>query len=341
MKRYFVFLIALFVSAAVYAQHRDRNGVIHVQGHPHELLTIKHGGKEDAKKVPQLTGTSTDSIKLSDIICWAGSPDSTLRIDSAVLLIKFTIIPDVEYVHDSILIWGYRWNPVDKYGYDIKKYTVDMIRAVANADCRFSALLQNSSGGDIVAGGFGYNYDETSLSISRVPVRFYYDAAVTDTLIRFHYDSLPNCTMAQGAVPYDVDVQWQEALKRGGANITDTGNGIIRHPFDADYGYPAYDFDYWQQLPWPVTRPYAWQAGWYHNYWTFYSKDQLIGPFDYSEYGIATREIHHGYVDGFVFNSADPLSTPHDMSGTYNLPNDCNCGCTGVNAIVEQKGKRK
>jgi hypothetical protein len=342
MKRYFVILIALFVSAAVYAQHRDRKGVIHVQGHPHELLTIKHGGKEDVKTKLQLKVTETDSIKLSDIKCWAGGLDPDIaRVDSAVLVIKFTSVPG-EFAGDSILIWGYHWNPVNKKGYDVHKYTIDMIRAVANADCRFLALLQNSSGGDFTAGGFGYNYGD---DVYRPGVRFNYDAAVADTLVEFYYADSINCAMAQGADPYDVTGQWQEALKRGGAYpfsaVTGPGNGIIRHPFDADYGYPAYDFDYWERYFPGLERPYTWQAGWNYNYWAFLSKDQLNGSFDFSDYGITTREIHHGYVDGFAFNDVNAWPLEHDMSGPYKALYDCNCGCAGNQTGVEQNNNKK
>ncbi|MDR1331900.1 MAG: hypothetical protein LBK07_07325 [Tannerella sp.] len=341
MKKCFVFMmIALFMSAAVYAQHRDRKGVIHVQGHPHEYLTKLHGGKEDVK-TRAVTGSTAD-INLADIICWAGSPDTTRTIDSAVLVIKWTSLPPA-YVQDSILIWGYRWNPQTAEGWDVTKYTVDMIRAVANADCRFVALLQNSNGGSIAAGGFGYNYGD---DVERPSVWFDYNHASMDDTIKFHYEGPPNCEYGQGAIPYNLDSQWQEADRRAGVPnySSGTGNGIIRHPFDADYGYPAYDFDYWiRSTPIIVpTRPYSWQAGWYYSYWAFYHKEQLTGGFVADSLTITTRQLGNHYVDGFVFED-QPLIWPptHDMSGNYNLPYDCNCGCTGVNAIVEQKGKRK
>jgi hypothetical protein len=341
-------MIALFISAAVYGQHRDRKGVIHVQGHPHELLNKLHGGKEDVKKVPQLKvtsigSTSTDNIILDSVKCWAGSPDPTLPVDSAVLLVKFTVLPDVEYARDSILIWGYRWNPVDKYGYDVTKYTADMIRAIANADCRFSVLLQSTGALGFTVGGFGYNYDDRA-GVPRAPVTFSQAGAAADTAhIKFHYTDSPNCEYAQGAIPYDVSAQWQEADRRAGtfySSVAGDGNGVIRHPFDADYGYPAYDYDYWQLFSVPAAQSCAWQSGWYYNYWAFYTKDQLNGPFVSSPVGISSREIHQGYVDGFVLDDPNAWPPLHDMSGSY-AGKPCSCGCTGVNASVEQNGKRK
>jgi hypothetical protein len=313
--------------------------VIKVQGHPHELLTQKHGGKEDATKEPRLTGTPTDSIKISDITCWAGSVDPTITpnyVDSAILVIKWTKRPIMEDTPDTIFVWGYRWNTISiyidpVYGPDtseVKKYTIDMIRAVANADCRFLALLQNTSEGNFTAGGFGYNAFPGNSG--RAPVGFNASAAATDTRIKFHYTGSPNCAVGQGAVPYSVSDQVSEAQKRAGiAAESATGTGIIRHPFDADYGYPAYDYDYWQLPNLPIEVPLYWQAGWYNGYWAFYNKDQLIGPFSVSNYSITTRQLGHYTVDGFVFED-NPLVWPplHDMGGGYSAPYyPCNCGC--------------
>jgi hypothetical protein len=319
-----------------------RKRVIKVQGHPHESLTTLHGGKEDATAKTRAVTGSTANINLADIQCWAGGLDPTITsqyIDSAVLLVKWTQIPE-EYTADSILIWGYRWNTIsisidpatgerDTFQ-AAPKYTIDMIRAVANADCRFSVLLQNSSAAGFTAGGFGYNIDDENTY--RVHLRFDAAGAAADSRIKFHYTGSPNCTVGQGVIPYNVSDQTTEAFKRAGvppANV-DNGTGIIRHPFDADYGYPAYDFDYWVRFPWPIAMPHYWQAGWFNGYWAFYTKNQLNGNFIYSNDGIGVRQLGNHYVDGFVFEG-DPTAWPpeHDMSGNYTpSPHTCNCGCS-------------
>jgi hypothetical protein len=213
-----------------------------------------------------------------------------------------------------------------------------MIRAVANADCRFSALLQNASAGSFVVGGFGYNFDTDA----RVPLTFNYDSAVVDTLVRFHYTDSINCAYGQGAVPYDVDAQVEEAIKRS-TGPDGTGTGIIRHPFDADYGYPAYDFDYWT-LP-EESDVYEWQAGWNYAYWSFYVKASLNGDFEYpEESGIATHPITNHSVSGFVFETnVTDFPPPYAMTGNFTAP-ECNCGCNAAPARAKgknQSGKRK
>jgi hypothetical protein len=293
--------------------------VIFVQGHPHELLTRLYAEGKWKHPETKLTGTPTDSIKFSDVLCWAGYPDPTRPIDSAVLIVKWTDQKALDR-GDSILIWGYRWNPINSSGYAVTKYTIDMIRAVANADCRFSALLQNTSNGDFVVGGFGYNFKEDG----RVPLQFYLEKAAADTLVRFNYTGSPNCAYEQGAIPYEVKTQVAEAIQRSTGGTGGTGTGIVRHPFDADYGYPAYDFDYWALLN--DEEAYEWQSGWYHNgYWGFYFKNQLNGPFSYASSGVATQVITNHSASGFVF--AINMDYSKDMSGDY-VGLKCNCGCT-------------
>jgi hypothetical protein len=325
MKKFFKIFATLVLSAGMLAPQglSAQKRVVKVQGHPHEYLTTLHGGREDAMTKTRAVSGSTADINLADIQCWAGSPDATLRIDSAVLLVKWTDGKLSGEIGDSIVAWGYQWNPVDRYDYPVKKYTIDMIRAVANADCRFSVLLQNSSGGDFVVGGFGLNMGD----FARIPLYFDAQGAASSDSIDFDYAS-PNCRVAQGAAPYDVEIQVEEAIRRS-TDGRARGTGIIRHPFDADYGYPAYDFDFWT-LPNPDLSAefHVWQAGWRRGYWAFFTKDQLDGPFTYSDIGIATREIHNRYVDGFVFET-DPNVWPpqYDMSGDYFAVGNCLCIC--------------
>jgi hypothetical protein len=205
-----------------------------------------------------------------------------------------------------------------------------MIRAVANTDCRFSALLQNTSAGSFTAGGFGYNF--TDGATEPVPVEFDEDSAAKDPSISFRYEETPNCTAGQLAIPYDVPTQVQNALDKATGNAQGNGTGIIEHPFNADYSYPAYDYDYWILAS--GAPAYEWQAGWNQAYWSFYNKKQPTGPFTAASDGIATHVLNNGYVDGFVFNTQPALWPPvFDMTGTYNS-RPCDCGCS-----ANSKGK--
>jgi hypothetical protein len=330
MKKFFIALALLSAGLLTTQGLSAQRRVIKVQGHPHESLTKLIGDREDALR----TAGSTYNINLADIQCWAGGLDPNIaEIDSAVLLIKFT---DGKRPSegDSIIAWGYRWNPVNSGGYAVTKYTIDMIRAVANADCRFLALLQNSSGGDFVAGGFGYNH----VMDTRVPVQFDAAGAAENDTIKFHYTGSPNCDYGQGAIPYNVAAQATEAIRRA-ADPSGKATGIIRHPFDADYGYPAYDFDYWT-LRTPLDNG-RWQAGWNRGYWAFYHKEQLTGGFVADTLTITTRVLENHYVDGFVFENSTTAWPPlHDMSGNYTAYG-CDCGCNAPAAKENVTGKRK
>jgi hypothetical protein len=349
MKKYFrLSVVALFISAGLLATQglSAQKRVIKVQGHPHEYLTRLHGGKEDVKA--RIVTGSTANINLADIECWAGGLDPTITsnfVDSAVLIVKWTDDKALER-GDSILIWGYRWNTISiyndpTYGPDtsaVHKYTIDMIRAVANYDCAFSALLQNTSAGNFAAGGFGYNFDFLD-NFKRVPLEFDAGDAAADSRITFGYE-YPNCDIGQGAVPYSVSDQVAEALQRSSSFYGGTalaGTGIIRHPFDADYGYPAYDYDYWKLTD---DEPnYEWQSGWYNGYWAFYVKNQLSGNFTYpEESGIATHEITNHSVSGFVF--AINMDYTKDMSGDYTA-RPCVCTCHPPVRNENVSGQRK
>jgi hypothetical protein len=343
MKRYFVILIALFVSAAVYAQQEGRKGVIHVQGHPHELLTKKvREGKAQAPPLTVRASGDVANIILDSIHCWTSAvTDPTMPMDTAVLLVKWTD-DKVDYAYgDSILAWGYIWNQytiyVDSvYGPDttyVTKYTLDMIRAVANADCRFSVLLQNTSGTSFTAGGFGYNLSGADVHI---PSLVFDTTAMSNPRISFHYTGSPNCAVGQAAIPYDVEAQATDAIMRS-TGPAGTGTGIIRHPFDADYGYPAYDYDYWKLSRADLSL--EWQSGWLVNgYWSFYMRNGLSGDFSYASQGISGRVLQNHSVDGFVFQN-DFVS--YSMSGDFTAPNcDCGCNTPATNANVN-RSKRK
>jgi hypothetical protein len=335
MKKILVLIAAIVAGNGVTptVSTAQQKKAVYVQGHLHEYLTDK--AQKEQLKYRERGGlkNTTDNIDFSQVDCWAGGvdPDNTYPIDSAVLVVKWT--GDMVADRDSILVFGYRWNSQTAQGYAVTKYTIDMIRAVANTDCRFSVLLQNTGGGNFTAGGFGYNFDDNS----RVPLTFDENAAKADASINFRYETAPNCTAGQTAIPYSVERQVGFAIDKANGISNITGTGIIDHPFNADYGYPAYDYDYWILL---VSNPdYYWKGGWYENYWTYYTKNQPNGPFSAAALGINDRELSNGYVDGFVLNP-DPLAWPpiKDMNGEYITP-QCECGCNAP--IAKTVNKRK
>lgn len=310
-----VCLFFLALAASLSAQV-NKGGVITVQGHPHEHLTRLHGHKPAPKPAPHLGDIDPGNVR-----CWVGHLDPKLpasSIDTAYLLVKW--IDNLQTPRDSVMfLWGYVWNNVNSYGTAVTKYSLDMLRAVANADCQFLILLQQTGGIGYSVGGIGYNREDRE----RLQVNFDAGGAQADGRINFHYTELLNCDFGQFEIPYSVEDQANEAIRKA-TNSSPIGTGIIEHPFNVNYGYPAYDYDYWIGGSYPNI---LWQAGWFSLYWSFYTGANRQIPGTYSSVGIGERILDNNSVDGFVPNDPNDPSWPptHGMSGAYrDNPCDCN-----------------
>jgi len=329
MKKSLLLFVALFLSAGLFAQQQR---VVKVQGIPHELLTKKLAeGKLKQRPVKGKLIASTAHIDPGSVNCWVGCP-VTSGIDTAYLAVKFTD-GKRSLSGDSILVWGYRWDTT-KGGYPVTKYSVDMIRAIANVDKRFSVLLQQTGGSyNYTVGGIGYNY--TDDDCTRVSLKFELDSAKNNPNITFKYIGSPNCTVnGQFVVPVSP------ASLASGAITVANNTGIIEHPFSANYGYPAYDYDYWV-LTDPTNTDYEWLAGWYKGYWTFYNAEGASGTWSESNYGVSYRTLQNQSVDGFAFNT-QPSMWPSvvDMNGTYSYK-DCSCAPSKAKSKPHTKTNRK
>jgi hypothetical protein len=336
MKKVFFILIAICLCAGLSAQKREGN-VITVQGHHHELLTKQAAeGKGVAAEAPRTPVGDVTNIIPDSVHCTIGCTTldpmmSNPTISTAYLMVKWTDGKAAQRPgptrNDSILIWKYQW--VSKYTHPVygtmtvSKYSIDMIRAVANFDKRFSTLLQNTGGGNFTVGAFGYNY----MNDSRMGVVFNLTAAQADTLIKYNYTGNPNCLAPynQFALPDTTKSLVTEAVTASGAT------GVIKHPLDAAYSYPAYDYDYWVSTN-PSSYFYQWQAGWNYNYWAFYTGNVSSSPIDYqyANYGIATQLLENNDIHYFVFASAN-YNIPVNLDGSYsnplcNLTFCANCG---------------
>jgi hypothetical protein len=358
MKKVLVYVAALAMSAAMLApqglsaQQRVGN-VVKVQGHVHELLTKQmHERRRAPQKLREPVGNVTN-INPKDVQCWVGCIEmdpkkfEALTVDTAYLLVKWTdgkANSRPVGSKDSILLWGYQWvssynslNPADTaYNpYTVTKYSIDMLRAVANFDCRFSVLLQNTGGGNFAIGGFGYNF----LADDRVPLRFDLAGAqglVSRDTIQFHYTGYdPNCLapynqFVEPTVPVDTILVEQ-------AIAASQNTGIIKHPLDAAYGYPAYDYDFWV-LTDPGNINFEWQAGWYYNYWGYYTRAGLSGGFNYGN-NITTDVLSNNTTNYFVFAPADYL-IPVNMDGYYSARKCCETACTACTPSTSKRKKR-
>lgn len=318
IKKMFFLAALMLISAAMLAPQglSAQKGVVKVQGnHPHELLT-RQAAQGKLRQRAQMVQQDTNYIDPGDIQCWAYEPNVTSYTDTAYLLIKFTDGKSVQpFTGDSLLVWGYCYN--DQY---VPHHTIDMLRTVANTDTRLTVLLQYTGTSGYSVGGVGFNHGK---DCSRVPVVFDYKGAVSDTTIVFRYTGNPNCDRGQVAVPPVPQTLAQLAIEIGDSI------GVIDHPFNAFYGYPAYDYDYWILNPSdPDSAIHSWQAGWQSGYWGFYVATDLRIPGlnDYAEYGISYQELHNQDVHGFVFEIGGVYPPAHDFSGTPYYP-DCTNIC--------------
>jgi hypothetical protein len=340
MKKVFFLLIATCLCAGLSAQKREGN-VITVQGHHHEVLTRQAAQGKGVVQPVQSVDTSfynVYNIDPSDVLCTIGctavdpavvDTSKPITIKTAYLMVKWTDGKAAQRrTNDSILIWKYQWvsdytHPI--YGdMSVSKYSIDMIRAVANFDARFSVLLQNTGGGSFAVGGFGYNFGTANLP---VPLRYDSIAAEADSAhIKFKYGDYPNCL-----APYNQFVPQEYPTPGSLATQAITlaeNTGVIKHPLDAAYGYPAYDYDYWE-LTDPSNRFDQWQAGWNYNYWFFNVRQGLSGPFTYGS-GITTELLDNNTVHYFAFTPID-YTLFSTLDGDYSNP-ECsltfckNCG---------------
>jgi hypothetical protein len=284
--------------------------MVNVQGYPHELLTqgFMEGVWPIPHPMPAVTGSNAD-VDFSDIRLWAQEAvNESWPVDSAAMIVKWTDDKEV----DNILLWGYRWNTFTVHDGDtalVAKYSMDMVRAIANADPRFIVLTQLTGSMGYTIDGMGYRYDDCS----RVQIAFEYDSARIDPRIAFHYTPPPNTDMGQRYVPDDPAGDAARAIEIG------YKTGIIEHPFNIVYGYPAYDYDWWRSTE-DDRVSFNWQSGWYNGYWTFYTKDQPSGSYSYSGAGASSRILGNGYVDGWVYST---FLKQEDMSGDYVAPEPC------------------
>jgi hypothetical protein len=304
MKKYVRLLFAaLALSAGMLAPTglSAQKRVFKVQGHPHELLTGE-----------------PVYINPDDVKCWIDEPglNPYLEIDSACLLIKFT---DGKQL-DSLFVWGYRFNGSTPH------HGIDMLRAVANNDRRLSVMLQYTGAKGHAVGAIGLNWTKDGTTCSRSDLMFDLDGAEADPDVRFVYpqgDS-PDCADGQVATPLNAQ------NLANFATVDYMNTGLLEHPLGAEFGYPAYDFDYWNLYN-EEPKERHWQTGWYRNgRWEYYRADNLRIPRpgaesccdpDAARFSVTYEPLRNRQVHGFVFNTNFNVS---DFDGTPVFA-DCSC----------------
>lgn len=225
-----------------------------------------------------LTAMAGTGIDFNRIRHWAGSGQN-----SAALVIQFNDGKD-----DRAYVWGYRWDG-DASG-------EDMIRAVAAASGCLTILVQNT-------GSMGYTLDGVGLGKGREyldHLEYDFQKAAIEGQVSFNYFE-PNTLMGQTSAPgNDTPAMVQAAIDD--ARTT----GVIEHPLNARrYGYPAYDYDFWQLSDGQRdNNGLHWQAGWYDGYWSYWigKEGQTMEDMAYSGLGMSSAQIESGSVNMWNFN---------------------------------------
>ncbi|MDR2384909.1 MAG: hypothetical protein LBD80_04500 [Tannerella sp.] len=325
MKKHVRLFIALVLSAGMLAIQglSAQKRAVKVQGHLHKLLTDKDGGKEDAttttRKAVSTRQVDTTWINPANVQCWIDQPKlDPNATDSAILIIKFT---DRKSGLDSMYVWGYRWNAYSIFADPVtgepdttyaNLHGIDMLRSVVVNDMRLSALLQYAGAGGHLVGGLGVNMYDYGTACYRMDLDFdIYNAQhdVPDSVWFSYFEPNEYCDEGQTAVPLSAN---------NSTNMARTDykqTGVLVHPFGAEYGQSAEDFDFWNldAYPGPAALMH-WQSGWMKNgFWGYYRADNWRVPVPSSnpniylpdpeaaQYGVTYEPLQRWQVHAFVF----------------------------------------
>lgn len=280
MKKIFFYLALTLFVGQISAQNRMVQGI--------ERPDLQNKSTRAAFSLRTNTGFTLDSIDF-----WTGDGENR-----AGLVVSW---------HDTVtgltddLVWGYRWPA----GTTARGY--DMIKAVAEKDPRFLMLSQFTSPNS--ADTLGYTIDGIGYSASnREGVKLKYIlgqndpfilGASTDSHISFKFDT-PNTMMGQNACPATPQADADNAIASG------QQSGVIEHPFNSKvYGYPCYDYDYWQidSTQYASTPDVYWRAGWYYGYWSYFVRSNNTQSFSYSGLGASSRQLSDGCWDAWSYNA--------------------------------------
>ena len=228
-------------------------------------------------------------VDFSRIVHWSGEGSN-----EAALVVQF-----LDDHADKAYVWGYRWN-------DGEEPTGEtLVRAVAGEGKDLCALVQYTGGLGYTLDGLGYSRDNGILDY----IDYDYANASVDPYVMFGFNE-PNTLMGQTVAPggraLDLCRQAIEEAKE---------SGVIEHPLNQrEYGYPAYDSDWWQPVA-DTSDSMRWNAGWYTGYWSYWlgSKDVATDGYSYSGFGMSSVKLKNGDVNAWKFMPLDGPVNPDDF----------------------------
>lgn len=228
---------------------------------------------------------------------WAGSGSN-----KAALVVQFA-----DGGPEEAYVWGFRWNDDDFDGGTPSGE--DMFRGIVaeSADLLLFTQFTGSLGSTV--DGIGYFDPEGPALASRIAYDF--DGAKADPRVSFDYFT-PNTLMNQTKAPGNFTPAY---CRRAIQQAADTR--IIEHPINArEYGYPAYDYDWWQPSEPLDLSSMRWNAGWYDGYWSYWVGGPDFEELSYSGLGYSSRKLRDGQVDAWKYTMLDGPITDWSADGS-------------------------
>lgn len=209
-------------------------------------------------------------------------------------------------------VWGFRWNPEDYDGG--APSGEDMFRAVAAENPDLLLLTQFTGNMGNTVDGIGFRFPNAEYVQDYLAYDF--AGASSDPRVSFDYFT-PNELMGQTAAPgMFTPVLCAEAIEDS------RSTNIIEHPINArDYGYPAYDYDWWRTSEPLDNNKLRWNAGWYDGYWSYWVGGVNFDELSYSGLGMTSRKLSDGQVDAWKYTLLDgPVVNASRHKGVQNVP---------------------
>lgn len=221
-------------------------------------------------------------IEWDKIIHWTGEGSN-----HAALVIQFNTRPGQS--NPGALVWGYRWS-------EGTPTCEQMIEDIARAGNDLTILQQFTGEYGSTFAGAGYAPDVKEM----IPHLAYdFDSASADENISFGFFS-PNTVMNQTSAPGGETADLIAMAIEGAVNTH-----VIEHPLNQHvYGYPAYDYDWWQlDTSALANNIYYWNAGWYKGYWSYWLGTGDFDNMNYSGTGMSSTEVWNGDVHAWRYQS--------------------------------------
>ncbi len=193
-------------------------------------------------------------------------------------------------------VWGFRWNPEDYEGG--APTGEEMFRAIASGSDDLLLLTQYTGWMGSTVDGIGFQFPGCPKTLHEI--KYDFEGASEDPRVSFDYYAV-NGLMGQTKAPGDMTPQYcREALEAAEAT------NIIEHPINArEYGYPAYDYDWWRPVQPLNNSRQRWNAGWYDGYWSYWVGGVESDELSYSGLGYSSRKLSDGQVDGWKYALLD------------------------------------